>query len=250
MFATTPDRKSRDKALETLRTFLTASTTSRSLSTLENLKLWKGLFYSLYMCDRPIPQQNLCADLAALLDVLPDDAVVPWLVGFWDVMSREWTGIDVLRLEKFLLLVRRVFGKSLAWVREGKGKKAAKRREDMLALFVDWPLETTGDLKKVPAGLRLHVLDIWVDEAAKVGIIGEDATEKDQELLNDIKGILDEMIKNTVKPIKSKAKESLEDERLPWNEKKEGDGSGDEDEEMTEADDDEQEDGGWGGFKD
>ncbi|KAF3012762.1 hypothetical protein G7054_g3217 [Neopestalotiopsis clavispora] len=239
------DRKAREKSIETLRTFLTASTTSRSLSKMDNLKLWKGLFYSLYMCDRPIPQQNLCAELAALADVLPDDAVVPWFTGFWDVMSREWTGIDVLRLEKFLLLVRRVFAKSVTWVREGKGKAGAKRKADMLGLFLEWPLETSGDLKRVPVGLRLHVIDIWVDEVEKAGFLGEDATEKDAEFLVDFKAILDEMIKNTVTPVKSKAKESRKDERLPWNAK-----ADDEDEEMEDDSDSDQEEDGWGGFRD
>ncbi|KAH6646297.1 nucleolar protein,Nop52-domain-containing protein [Truncatella angustata] len=242
------DRKTREKALGTLRTFLTASTTSRSLSKLDNLKLWKGLFYSLYMQDRPIPQQNLCADLAGLLDALPDEAVIPWLVGFWDVMSREWTGIDVLRMEKFLLLVRRVLGKSLLWVREGKGKKGEKRKDDLLAMFVDWPLETTGDLRRVPVGLRLHVLDIWVDEAEKAGLIGDEATEKDVVFLTDFKEILDEMIKNTVEPVKPKAKESRLDERLPWNQETEGESDEEEDDEMTDAGG--EQDDEFGGFDD
>lgn len=200
------------------------------------------------MCDRPIPQQNLCNDLARLLDVLPDEAVIPWLTGFWDVLSREWTSIDVLRMEKFLLLVRRVLGKSLAWVHGGTGKKGEKRREELLALFIEWPFETSGDLKRVPVGLRLHVLDIWIDEAEKVGIVGEDATEKDVEFLTDVKGILEEMVKNTVKPIKSKAKESLADERLPKDESAEEDGSGDdEDKSDVEGNNNGH---GWGGFDD
>lgn len=199
------------------------------------------------MCDRPIPQQNLCNALASLLDVLPDEAVIPWLTGFWDVMSREWTGIDVLRMEKFLLLVRRVLGRSLLWVHEGKGEKGEKRTEEMLALFIEWPFETAGDLKKVPVGMRLHVLDIWIDEAEKAGIVGEDATEKDVEFLTDARGLLEEMVKNTVIPIKSKAKESLRDERLPGNSNTGDDDDDEEDEDMSEADDHE---GGWGGFED
>ncbi|KAI1859834.1 hypothetical protein JX265_010283 [Neoarthrinium moseri] len=248
------DRKIRTSALGTLRTFLSASTTSRALTPLDNLKLWKGLFYSLYMCDRPVPQQNLCADLAALLDVLPDDAVAPWLVGFWDVMGREWTtGIDVLRMEKFLLLVRRVLGRSLVWAHEvpkakgAKGKKAADaRRVALLELFREWPFESTGDLKKMPVGLRLHVLDIWVDEAEKAGMIGEDSTEADAEFLNGIREILQAMIGKTVTPVKPRAKESLADERLPWYEKKEGTEA--EDEEMTEDGDSDRD--SFGGFDD
>lgn len=267
------------------------------------------------MCDRPLPQQALCGELAALLDVLPDDAVPGWLAGFWDVVASRWTtGIDVLRMEKFLLLVRRVLGRSLAWVREGapvaasapapatapapapapvapspvarktrsatRAKAAAvvvpvveekteektvagagagagspARAEAMLALFREWPFEPTGDLKKMPAGLRLHVLDIWVDEAEKVGMLGEEpeaeaeertVSEADAAFLQGLREILQEMVRNTVKPVKTRAKEGLADERLPWNEKTP------EDEEMTEAGDEDEDDGrgGWGGFRD
>lgn len=221
------------------------------------------------MCDRPIPQQNLCADLAALLDVLPDEAVAPWLVGFWDVMSREWTtGIDVLRMEKFLLLVRRVFAASLAWCRggggggggeegKGKGKKARaaaeKRRVDMLQVFRDWPFDVTGDLARVPVGLRLHVLDLWVDEAEKVGMVGEESTEADAEFLGRIREIVGvQAQKSPSKGVKARARDGLADERLPWNQGGEGSGAeGDEDadgdEEMKNTKDGEE---NWGGFDD
>ncbi|KAI0126168.1 hypothetical protein BJ170DRAFT_462783 [Xylariales sp. AK1849] len=237
------DRKTRTAALTTLRTFLSASTTARQLTALDNLKLWKGLFYSLYMCDRPIPQQNLCAELANLLEVLPDEAVVPWLTGFWDVLSREWTGIDVLRMEKFLLLVRRVLGASFSWVRDGDGETRMQRRGGMLELLGDWPFETTGDLAKVSVGLRLHVLDIWVDEAEKAGMMGEESTQADGEFLQQIREIVEMQKKSPSKPVRARAQEGLADERLPWNEKTGG--SGDEDLEEGAGNQD-----GWVGFDD
>ncbi|CAJ2512655.1 Uu.00g007740.m01.CDS01 [Anthostomella pinea] len=225
------DRKTRTSALDTLRTFLSASTTSRQLSALDNQKLWKGLFYSLWMCDRPIPQQNLCGELAGLISILPDEAVVPWLGGFWAIMSREWTSIDVLRMEKFLLLVRRVVGASLAWAggdggnkKNGGSKKTTKgeaqnigRAEAMMALLAAWPLEPTGDLSKVPSGVRLHVLDIWVDEAEKLRLLEQGADEGQKDLLDRIRQLVEAQSKSTCKPVRVRAKESLADGRLPWN---------------------------------
>ncbi|KAI0594543.1 nucleolar protein,Nop52-domain-containing protein [Biscogniauxia sp. FL1348] len=291
------DRKIRDSALSTLRAFLSGS--RRQLSTTDNLKLWKGLFYSLWMCDRALPQQQLCADLAGLTRALPDEAAVaPWLAAFWATVAREWTtGIDVLRMEKFLLLVRRVFAASLEWVllqpgggssssrghsggREPGGKKnknnnyndnnksgerngnkkrdaatgsrngneeAFDRAGAMLDVFADWPLERTGDLAKVPVGLRLHVLDIWVDEAEKLGLLetddddasedddeqdGEEEKEKKREFLGRIRELVEVQTKSACKPVRARAKESLADERLPWNRSDEEDG-GDGDVEMT-----------------
>ncbi|KAK8069096.1 ribosomal RNA-processing protein 1 [Apiospora phragmitis] len=230
---------------------------------LDHLKLWKGLFYALWMADRPIPQQNLCAELAALVGILPDDAVVPFLRAFWETLSREWTGIDVLRMEKFMLLVRRVLGASFAWAREGgsgsskknsssKSSKNCKnnketRAEAMLALLREWPIEEMGDLAKVSVGLRLHVLDIWVDEVERAGMTGEDATEDDAQLLEGVKAVVENQIKSPSKPCRARAKEGLADERLPWNEKTAEDEEMGEDGEETK---DAAEKDGWGGFDD
>jgi ribosomal RNA-processing protein 1 len=51
----------------------------------------------MWMSDKPRNQQQLARDLAGLIDVLRDGAVLPFLEGFWDTMAREWGGIDVLR---------------------------------------------------------------------------------------------------------------------------------------------------------
>ncbi|RYO88913.1 hypothetical protein DL766_004277 [Monosporascus sp. MC13-8B] len=244
------NRKTRTQALSTLRTFLSSSS-ARPRTHLDNLKLWKGLFYSLWMCDRPVPQQNLCAELASLQSSLPpsppggeEQAVTQWLAAFWQTMAREWTGIDVLRLEKFLLLVRRVFGASVAWVRvAGAGEEGKQRRRDaLLKLFAEWPLETSGDLSKVPVGLRLHVLDIWVDEVERAGFLGEgeEGDEDDLAFLRRMRELVQVQVKSPSKPVRARAKESLADERLPWNTSRE-DGDADE------SGDDED---GWAGFKD
>ncbi|KAI2472634.1 hypothetical protein F4781DRAFT_316744 [Annulohypoxylon bovei var. microspora] len=256
------DRKIRTSALGTLRTFLTAPTTARKLTELDYLKLWKGLFYSVWMCDRPIPQQNLCAELADLLSVLPapnDDecaVVIPFLRAFWATLSREWTAIDVLRMEKYLLLVRRVFGASISWARDGrKGKKAQKRpgarADGILRLLEEWPLEKTGNLAKVPVGLRLHVLDIWVDEVEKLELLAEDGDESSADpsnFLARLRRIVEVQSKSTCRPVQVRANDSLADERLPWNK------AGSSDEEMVENGDngDNNDNGqdGWGGFDD
>ncbi|KAI1133979.1 Nop52-domain-containing protein [Hypoxylon sp. FL0543] len=249
------DRKTRTSALNTLRTFLTAPTTARKLTDLDHLKLWKGLYYSVWMCDRPIPQQNLCAELAGLLSILPapkDDecaVVIPFLRAFWATLAREWTAIDVLRMEKYLLLVRRVFGASLAWVGDGKKDKSGKTRagaraDGMLQLLEEWPLEKTGNLSKVPVGLRLHVLDIWVDEAEKVELLreeGDESSDGSDEFLNRLRHLVEVQSKSPCKPVRVRAKESLGDERL----------SGNKVDPLGEMDEDEQNDrDGWGGFED
>ncbi|KAI2620787.1 nucleolar protein,Nop52-domain-containing protein [Xylaria nigripes] len=235
------DRKIRTSALESLRTFLSASATSSRLSHLDYLKLWKGLYYSLWMCDRPIPQQNLCAELAGLLDVLPDAAVAPWLASFWEIIGREWTSIDVLRLEKFLLLVRRVLGAGLAWATSDADGN--KRADALLQNLAAWPLETSDDLSRVPVGLRLHVLDIWVDEVAKLGLFddGKKKRKASREFLDRLVLLVQAQTKSTCKPVRLRAKETLADERLLGNVEKDGAGKA-----VTKGSGDD----GWDGFED
>ena len=230
------------------------------------------------MCDRAVPQQNLCAELAALLTTLPDSApdfpaAASWLAAFWQTLAEKWTSIDALRLEKFLLLVRRVLAASFEWARSSsdsatagpqrrtkkkkQGKEnsaeqaAAGRRAALLAVLRSLPFEPTGDLSKMPVGLRLHVLDIWVDEAERVGLLpsdGEDEVEEedddneDRAFLDQLRPLVEAQLKSPCKPVRVRAKESLADERLPWNR-----GRGAKDDGSDESDG---EDDGWAGFKD
>ncbi|KAK0621718.1 nucleolar protein,Nop52-domain-containing protein [Bombardia bombarda] len=271
------DRKIRTTALASLQTFLSARQVASALAPLDVLKLWKGLFYALWMCDRAVPQQTLCAELAELVYILPRGAVVPWLRGFWSTMAREWTSIDVLRMEKFLLLVRRVLGASFRWMKgasgkggkEGTGAWDAERVDDVLTLLKEWPfaleLETQANQSpeegeeheldplapqnSIPVGMKLHVLDIWVDEAEKMGML-ETEDEKAAKVLQRISNQVDLLEQGTISPaVRFRSKESLADDRLPGNKKlpeagKAASGNAD-------ADMDGSEDGGsWDGFND
>ena len=86
--------KTRTTAFENLRLYLRAHT---HFTALDLLKLWKGLFYCMWMLDRPKAQQRLAVDLAGLVDVLRDENAMGFLRAFWETMAREWNGIDVLR---------------------------------------------------------------------------------------------------------------------------------------------------------
>ncbi|KAK3352828.1 nucleolar protein,Nop52-domain-containing protein [Lasiosphaeria hispida] len=231
------DRKLRTSALTSLHTFLSAKHISSALSPIDILKLWKGLFYAVWMCDRPIPQQKLCAELADLIYILPRDAVVPWVRGFWATMSREWTSIDVLRMEKFLLLVRRVVGAGFKWMKTGgqndnRGDAPwdADRVSDTLRLLTEWPFSPSEEAElpagpekdneslapqTIPVGMKIHVLDIWVDEAEKVGLLDED-DEEASKILQQISEHVDKLEQKTTSPaVRVRSKESLADDRLP-----------------------------------
>ncbi|KAJ2902687.1 hypothetical protein MKZ38_000272 [Zalerion maritima] len=253
------DRKLRTASLSSLESFLRSKrTSSRPLSQIDCLKLWKSLFFALWMTDRPLPQQSLCSSLSSLHSLLPPPSVPVWWSSFFAVMSAEWTtGIDVLRMNKFLLLVRRVLGSMLSYPKSrAYGPESCDAVTQVLR---EWPFETEGDLRKVPVGLRLHVLDIWVDELENAGALRDADADADQEagkgnqeeeeeggggaaeFVRMIGELAEGLKRCPVKAVRERAKEAWEDERLPWNEKtkdeeeEDDDDDDDDDEEMVEG---------------
>ncbi|KAF3939488.1 hypothetical protein ABW19_dt0206603 [Dactylella cylindrospora] len=217
------DRPTRDKAVESLKAYLSHS---RTFTQSDFLKLWKGLFYCMWLSDRPRTQQRLADSLASLLDVIKPHNIFTFLEAYWITMAREWTSIDVLRMDKFMLLVRRYVAGSLRYLhRHGWDEEMVERNSEILEEVALHPTNA-----KMPNGLRYHLLDIYVDELVKVAKVeeeedsddeGGEREEKEEEyditpeqtemLLRPFRKLLKE---SPTKEIRASAKELLEDERL------------------------------------
>ncbi|KXZ48718.1 hypothetical protein GPECTOR_25g300 [Gonium pectorale] len=111
------------------------------------MKIWKGLFYCFWHSDKA-----------------PVQSAYQFFSAFVTTMRREWFGIDRLRLDKFLLLIRKVVNQMLACL------KAAKWRSDLLQRYTSFlrdhvvlPADTLS-----AAGLAYHVGDILLDELRAV----------------------------------------------------------------------------------
>lgn len=69
------------------------------------LRIWKGLFYCMWMADKPLPQEKLADELGTLVHSFPDPAVAIQFFGmFLRTMSMEWYGIDQWRIDKFMMV--------------------------------------------------------------------------------------------------------------------------------------------------
>lgn len=160
------DRKIRTHALDTLKSFLStkyAAPYAAPLTFEDAEKLWAGLFYALWMADRAPVQQRLCNEIADIPGSLklPNASVAAWLRAFWATMARQWTtGIDVLRMDKFLLLVRRVLASQFVWmagVVDEEGNTAAAPAEEGsdlteaqtfgLAILANWPFNVDAEAR-------------------------------------------------------------------------------------------------------
>ncbi|KID96366.1 nucleolar protein NOP52 variant, partial [Metarhizium majus ARSEF 297] len=237
------DRKLRTQSLATLQTYLSSRT---GLPAADAVKLWTGLYYALWMTDRPRPQQALAADLANLVLDVPAACAAPLASGFWSVLSQQWASIDALRMDKFLLLVRRAFA---AQVRFARGRAWAGEQVDrMLDVWRRLAFDAD-DEDGVSLGLRLHVLDLWVDELEREKALGS-AGDGDDDAARDewvrrVGDMVDALRASPVKSVRNRASESYADERLPWG-TRESDGEG----QGEDEDEDEDEDEGWGGIED
>jgi ribosomal RNA-processing protein 1 len=145
-------------------------------------------------------------------------------------MAREWTNIDVLRMEKFLLLVRRYIGAMFSLM-ESQGWEGETVGE-LLVVLGEVPLEVRD--AKLPNGLRYHVIDVYVDELERVGALKDGGKDVPlEELLEPLRKLGKE---SPTKDVRRKCREALEDERLPGNEKV--------------VQEEEVADGEWGGIED
>lgn len=74
-------------------------------SEVDLLKLWKGLFFCMWMSDKPLVQELLAEELSRLVHLFPlrDDAVT-FTDTFFITMAREWNSIDNIRKDKFMMV--------------------------------------------------------------------------------------------------------------------------------------------------
>lgn len=151
----------RDNALKSLGVFLQ---TPKEIPSLELLKLWRALFYSMWFCDRPLTQQALADDLANLVTTISPINFATFLDAFWVIMAREWEGLDRYRLDKFYLLLRRYFAATLRRLKAQNWDEDWV--DDFLKLMEHIPLNL--DETKVPNGIRFHIFDIFLDEFERV----------------------------------------------------------------------------------
>uniref|UniRef100_A0A3Q4I506 Ribosomal RNA processing protein 1 homolog B-like n=1 Tax=Neolamprologus brichardi TaxID=32507 RepID=A0A3Q4I506_NEOBR len=119
----------------------------------ELLKLWKGLFYCLWMQDKPLLQVTP-----------PPPQELSYLRSFLQTMKREWTGIDRLRMDKFFQLVRFVFRQTFEMLRRRSWDSSAVSQ--FLELLTAQLLQSDA---AAPSGLQLHVLDLYLTELAVMG---------------------------------------------------------------------------------
>ncbi|KAM9253982.1 ribosomal RNA processing protein 1 homolog A isoform 3-T3 [Dugong dugon] len=161
------EKVTRDRAVKKLRKYIVARTQRDAGGFTRDalLKVWKGLFYCVWMQDKPLLQEELGRTISQLIHAFQTtEAQYLFLQTFWQTMNREWTGIDRLRLDKYYMLMRMVLNESL---------KALQMRcweeshcEQLLRLLT---AEILHPDSQAPHGVKSHFTEIFLEELGKVG---------------------------------------------------------------------------------
>ncbi|KAL0858679.1 hypothetical protein ABMA27_011171 [Loxostege sticticalis] len=167
------EKKTRDRVLKTFKKWL-LNCFERGYEFKEDdfTRVWKGLFYAVWMSDKPLVQEELCETIAGILDLFPPEQVKYALLmtkaGF-KVLATEWFGIDHHRMDKFLMLVRRYLRGSLRVVRRcGWKLPACKAYADMLSNSDGVLCARTPLYARNAGSMLMHVVDCFLEELAKV----------------------------------------------------------------------------------
>ncbi|OMJ82797.1 hypothetical protein SteCoe_16394 [Stentor coeruleus] len=126
---------------------------STNLNYPDILKLWKSLFYYLWMADR---NHNEVSEQIVKLKISTKKASWPWCLGFYETMHNEWDGIDSVRIDKFMYLVR-------LFTRETLHLAVTQPEEWVKVLQV---LIEKSAVKGI--ALLFHVADVYLDEMPEV----------------------------------------------------------------------------------
>ncbi|SPP85767.1 ribosomal RNA processing protein 1 homolog [Drosophila guanche] len=158
------DLTKRNRQMRKLRKFfeLRANTTF-SFTEDDFMRIWKGLYYNMWMSDKPLVQEELAEQLAQLVDSFGGntDCSLLYFSAFMRTMCQEWFGIDQWRMDKFLMLVRRMLRYILRLL------KAKKWSSELIDSFNTSMLQSVLAEQPKSRGLTMHYLDIFFEELAK-----------------------------------------------------------------------------------
>ncbi|KAK4299079.1 hypothetical protein Pmani_028630 [Petrolisthes manimaculis] len=163
------EKNVRNKALKNLKSYLDHNTVKTpGIAEDEFLKLWKGLFYCMYNADKPLVQEALAEDISNLIHTINNnDAKLIFIQTAFLTFAREWNGIDVFRINKYMMFIRRFLRQVFEFLKNtGWRKKELAITVHILETIVIRPRD---DSNVTPLGLKLHICTIVLEELAKIG---------------------------------------------------------------------------------
>ncbi|KAK8815347.1 hypothetical protein WA158_003559 [Blastocystis sp. Blastoise] len=129
------DKEKRDEAVKLIQKNVCSI---KKTTEINMMKLWKGLFYTFWMSDKPAVQEELADTLANFIPKFSNEEMADLYVHcFWVTIYREWGGIDKLRMDKYCYLVRRILREGLVKLKTNqyKSEEIKKFMDDLFQEF-------------------------------------------------------------------------------------------------------------------
>ncbi|KAI8324822.1 Nop52-domain-containing protein [Martensiomyces pterosporus] len=170
------DKEVRDQAVGKLNVILSQES---EFTYMDMLRQWKALFYCFWLSDKPLVQQELSWDISNMILACKGANRVLFVRAFWETICREWFDIDKHRIDKYLLLTRRMIFFTF------KSMEQSGWDEDLVAEYLkvitEFPASPTDP--KIPNSTRTHVADVYIDELVRLraGQLEEQEEEEEEE---------------------------------------------------------------------
>ena len=150
----TGEKAVRDATVEELKKYAGSRKTFKDL---EMMKLWRALYYCVWLSDKVPVQSALCSAVSALMHAFSrQDIAMTYFKCFLRTMFREWSHIDQHRVNKFYVLIRLMLREGLVYLR--KQEFAQIPTLEFITVLHDEALS------KTPNGIRMHISDIFLEE--------------------------------------------------------------------------------------
>ena len=170
------DEGFRTEATKRLPTFLKESNFYKmDLDTcfIDFRKLWKGTLYGFWLCDGEFKQHEMAELMAGLIHAVkgssenPHELPIAFLRAFFDELFETWPKLDRHRMDKYLMLVRKVMQQAFIFL-----NKTHHYRSEVVDEFIEFILTDgiyNNEDRNIMASLQIHVAELFFLELIQFG---------------------------------------------------------------------------------
>ncbi|KAI6177993.1 hypothetical protein M3Y98_00452800 [Aphelenchoides besseyi] len=158
--------KTRRRALNRLHDYIRKTSTSKQFTPDSFDRMCRGLHYAMWMQDKMLNQEELSDEYGSLIELLStENEIIEYMRSMLRTLSKHWMNIDRWRIDKFLMLLRRLFRAFFVHLHN-------KNWDDQLVedaiLFMQQTLITPED-GGVHEPIKLHFASIYLEELDYAG---------------------------------------------------------------------------------
>ncbi|KAF8374109.1 rrp-1, partial [Pristionchus pacificus] len=214
----------RAHALRELHKWIKSQSAKKPFGEEDLMRLCKGLHYVMWMQDKMILQEELADNIASLVNIFEsEDERALYVQCFFAALSKEWLCIDRWRMDKFLMLIRRLVRTAFLHLASLKWKKSVTEK-----YWNAFRATVMSNDRSFRDALKFHFASIFLDELDNAGSI---TTERVTDLVATFAQMLtldisDYIFSSVVDEIFTTILHAMSDEMEGDEEEEEGEGEG------------------------